>query len=69
MPSLCQTELSHIDQQLKSLFTKLSNVTQSERHEILLALERTVHRFVERVDAINDHSTHFRAERTLAGTG
>ena len=69
MPSLCQTELSHIDQQLKFLFTKLSNVTQSERHEVLLALERTIYRFVERVDSINAHSSHLRTEHKLAGTG
>jgi hypothetical protein len=69
MPSSCQSELSHIDQQLKSLFTKLCNVTRSERHEVLLSLERTIYRFVERVDAINAHSTPFEDRAHWWGPG
>lgn len=69
MPSLCQTELHHIDQQLQSLFTKLSNVTQSERDEVLQMLERTIYRFVERVDAINASSPLLRTGHTLVENG
>jgi hypothetical protein len=52
MPSLCQTELHHIDQQLKSLLAKLTDMTQSERHDVLQTLERAIYQFVDRVDAL-----------------
>lgn len=53
MESLYQTDLYCIDGQLESLLTKLKDATPSERRLALLTLERTVTRFLDRVDAVD----------------
>jgi hypothetical protein len=60
MPSLCQTELLHIEQQLKSLFLKLSNVTQCERDAALRALELHVYHLADRIESLSAASSVLR---------
>ena len=57
MASLYQTELYRIDGQLKSLLTKLSDATPSERYYALQTFERAVNYFVERIDALNNRDS------------
>ena len=54
MGCICQTELYRIELELESMLARLANATPSERHEALLAFERSVILFVERIDALND---------------
>jgi hypothetical protein len=54
MGCICQTELYRLDLELESMLARLANAAPSERHEVLLAFERSVTRFVERIDALND---------------
>ena len=55
MECICQTELYRIDLELKSILARLADAAPSERHEVLLAFERSVTMFVERIDAL-DHA-------------
>ena len=54
MARICQTELHRIDLELESILAQLADAAPSERHEVLLAFERSVALFVERIDALND---------------
>jgi len=54
MGSRCQTELYHIDEQVKSLLTKLSDATPSERYEVQRAFKRIANHLVECIDALNE---------------
>jgi len=54
MGSRCQTELYHIDEQVKSLLKKLSDATPSERYEVQRAFKRIANHLVECIDALNE---------------
>lgn len=53
MGVLCEGELHNIERELKTMLSKLSEVTPSERHAVLFALEGAVKSFVEGIDVLN----------------
>ena len=54
MGSRCQTELYHIDEQVKSLLKKLTDATPSERYDVQRAFKRIANHLVECIDALNE---------------